>query len=179
MKKIYILVNVIAFIWMSGGGVVWAQQTWSGTITDENGLPLPGATVIVENTNRGVVSDFDGNFSIQANQGEIIVISYIGYQSQRLTIGGNFDTNIVLQPGNELEEVVVTSAFDTQRRKELYGEIGVEWYDAKRLRKGITRTGNHRILLNLIPDDKRFFLKIPQNEIDTNENIDASVNANR
>lgn len=32
------------------GGVVWAQQTWSGTITDENGLPLPGATVIVENT---------------------------------------------------------------------------------------------------------------------------------
>lgn len=66
-----------------------------------------------------------------------------------------------------------------ERRKELYGEIGVEWYDAKRLRKGITRTGNHRILLNLIPDDKRFFLKIPQNEIDANENIDASVNANR
>jgi hypothetical protein len=66
-----------------------------------------------------------------------------------------------------------------ERRKELYGEIGVEWYDAKRLRKGITRTGNHRILLNLIPDDKRFFLKIPQNEIDANENIDANVNANR
>lgn len=66
-----------------------------------------------------------------------------------------------------------------ERRKELYGEIGVEWYDAKRLRKGITRTGNHRILLNLIPDDKRFFLKIPQNEIDANENVDASVNANR
>ena len=66
-----------------------------------------------------------------------------------------------------------------ERRKELYGEIGVEWYDAKRLRKGMTRTGNHRILLNLIPDDKRFFLKIPQNEIDANENIDASVNANR
>ena len=66
-----------------------------------------------------------------------------------------------------------------ERRKELYGEIGVEWYDAKRLRKGMTRTGNHRILLNLIPDDKKFFLKIPQNEIDANENIDASVNANR
>ena len=43
----------------------------------------------------------------------------------------------------------------------------------------MTRTGNHRILLNLIPDDKRFFLKIPQNEIDANEKIDASVNANR
>jgi TonB-dependent starch-binding outer membrane protein SusC len=96
MKKIYILVNVIAFIWMSGGGVVWAQQTWSGTITDENGLPLPGATVIVENTNRGVVSDFDGNFSIQANQGESILISYVGYQSQRLTLGSDNTTQIQL-----------------------------------------------------------------------------------
>ncbi len=51
MKKIYILVNVIAFIWMSGG-VVWAQQTWSGIITDENGLNRPHCLLPKPITNR-------------------------------------------------------------------------------------------------------------------------------
>jgi len=74
-----------------------------------------------------------------------------------------------------LEEILV------ERRKELYAEIGVEWFDAKRYRRGITRTGNHRVgsAANLLPDDKKFFLKIPQDEIDANDNIDDSVNADR
>ena len=74
-----------------------------------------------------------------------------------------------------IEEILV------ERRKELYGEMGVEWFDAKRLRRGITRTGNHRIgsAANLVPDDKKFFLKVPQKEIDANINIDESVNSNR
>lgn len=68
-----------------------------------------------------------------------------------------------------------------ERRKELYAEIGVEWFDAKRYRKGITRTGNQRLKGNssLLPDDKRFFLKVPQAEIDANVNIDESVNNGR
>lgn len=66
-----------------------------------------------------------------------------------------------------------------ERRKELYAEMGVEWFDAKRLQRGITRTGNHRIMLTLTPNDKRFYLKIPQMEIDANPLIDASVNDSR
>lgn len=69
-----------------------------------------------------------------------------------------------------LEEILV------ERRKELYGENGVEWFDAKRLRRGITRSSNHRIVVNLLPDDKRFFLKIPQAELDANPNIDPAIN---
>ncbi|TYA74690.1 RagB/SusD family nutrient uptake outer membrane protein [Seonamhaeicola marinus] len=72
------------------------------------------------------------------------------------------------------EEILV------ERRKELYAEIGVEWFDAKRLRRGIPRTGNHRLInSDLEPDDKKFFLKIPISEIDANPNIDESVNDNR
>tara|TARA_B110000027_G_scaffold83623_1_gene88790 strand:- start:1982 stop:2350 length:369 start_codon:yes stop_codon:yes gene_type:complete len=94
------------------------------------------------------------------------------------TLQKNRDPNAVesANSGTELiDEILV------ERRKELYGEIGVEWFDAKRLRKGITRTGNHRIKSpgNLLPDDKKFFLKIPQSEIDANDNIDASVNTDR
>jgi hypothetical protein len=74
-----------------------------------------------------------------------------------------------------LQEILV------ERRKELYAEIGVEWFDAKRLGVGITRTGVHRVGAagNLAPNDKKFFLKIPQAEIDANENINESVNGDR
>ena len=53
---------------------------------------------------------------------------------------------------NLIEEILI------ERRKELYGEMGVEWFDAKRLRRGITRTGNHGVgsSANLLPDDKSF-----------------------
>lgn len=74
-----------------------------------------------------------------------------------------------------LDEILV------ERRKEMYAEFGVEWFDAKRYRKGITRTGNHRggALISLKPDDKRFFFKIPQEEIDANDKITDSVNQGR
>lgn len=78
--------------------------------------------------------------------------------------------------GNKLiEEILV------ERRKELYAELGVEWFDAKRLRRGIPRNGNHRLMGNtqLEADDKRFFLKIPQEEIDANDMISEDVNKNR
>lgn len=78
--------------------------------------------------------------------------------------------------GNQLiEEILV------ERRKELYAELGVEWFDAKRLRRGIPRNGNHRLTGNsqLEADDKRFFLKIPQKEIDANAMISDEVNKNR
>lgn len=77
--------------------------------------------------------------------------------------------------GNDLFEEILL-----ERRKELYVEApGVEWFDAKRLQRGITRDSNHRIVKDLEPNDNRFFLKIPQAEIDANDAIDASVNANR
>lgn len=72
-----------------------------------------------------------------------------------------------------LEEILV------ERRKELYGEFGVEWYDAKRLQRGITRDSWHRLTTSLSPNDKRFYLLIPQSEIDANKNIDKNINRNR
>ena len=76
--------------------------------------------------------------------------------------------------GNALMEEILL-----ERRKELYAEIGVEWFDAKRLQRGITRTGNHRVMVELAPNDPRFYLKIPQAEIDSNPNIDESINTGR
>ena len=81
----------------------------AGTVTDESGLPLPGATIIVENTNRGVTTDFDGNYSIEAQAGEVLLVSYVGYTTQRITVGPTATYDISLEPQGQLEEVVLTS----------------------------------------------------------------------
>ncbi|NMH87678.1 RagB/SusD family nutrient uptake outer membrane protein [Flavivirga algicola] len=63
-----------------------------------------------------------------------------------------------------------------ERRKELYGEIGVEWFDAKRLRMPINRDAIHRVVVNVPADSELFYLNIPQSEIDANPNMDESLN---
>ena len=89
--------------------VLFGQGGISGVVLDENGGPLPGANVIIENTSTGVSTDFDGNFTINANSGQVLVISYIGYTSEYITIGNQDSITVSLQLDNELEEVVVTA----------------------------------------------------------------------
>ena len=89
--------------------VLFGQGGISGVVLDENGGPLPGANVVIENTSTGVSTDFDGNFTINANSGQVLVISYIGYNSEYITVGNQDSITISLQLDNELEEVVVTA----------------------------------------------------------------------
>lgn len=75
----------------------------------------------------------------------------------------NRDSNAVQSENSGqdlLEEILL------ERRKESYAEIGVEWFDAKRLRRGITRDPIHRVVVDLAPDENKFFLNIPESEID-------------
>lgn len=73
--------------------------------------------------------------------------------------------------GNALLEEILL-----ERRKELYLELGVEWYDAKRLQRGISRDGKHSIAVTLEPNDPRFVTFIPLEEIESNPHIDRSIN---
>ena len=86
----------------------YAQQI-TGTVSDENGVPLPGATVVVQGTSIGVSTDFDGNYSIEASQGDTLVFSFVGYATQSVTIGSSNSVSVQLQPDNTLDEVVVTA----------------------------------------------------------------------
>ena len=85
------------------------QSSLTGVVSDENGVPLPGANVVIDGTSTGVSTDFDGNFEITANQGEVLAISFIGYTTEYITVSGQSNLNISLQLDNELEEVVVTA----------------------------------------------------------------------
>ena len=84
------------------------QVTITGSVADDNSLALPGATVLVEGTSNGVTTDFDGNYSIIANIGDVLVFSYVGFDTQTVTVGRDTKINILLNSSNELDEVVVT-----------------------------------------------------------------------
>jgi TonB-linked SusC/RagA family outer membrane protein len=104
------------------GGQLMAQQTITGLVTDDQG-PLPGATIVVKGTSNGVTTDFDGNFSIKASEGDILVVSFVGFENQEVTMSSNQSiVNVSLTPDNELEEVVVTG-YGTQKKVNLTGAV--------------------------------------------------------
>ena len=85
------------------------QKTVSGTVSDENGLPLIGTTVLVVGTSSGTTTDFDGKYSIKAKAGDVLSYSYVGYATQNKTVGAASTINLSLQSDNTLDEVVVTA----------------------------------------------------------------------
>ncbi len=100
------------------------QRTVSGTVSDNNGLPLPGATVIIEGTTTGTSADFDGNYSIDTNVGDVLKVSYVGYSTQSITVGPSGPINVSLQTDNQLEEVVVV-AYGTTTLEAFTGSASV------------------------------------------------------
>ncbi len=103
--------------------VALAQQTVSGTITDANGLPLPGATVVVKGTSTGTNADFDGNYSITATIGDVLVVSYVGYNTFEITVNST-NENVSLTSSNELDEVIIT-AYGTSTKESFTGSASV------------------------------------------------------
>jgi TonB-linked SusC/RagA family outer membrane protein len=91
-------------------GVIFAQvKTVNGTVTDSDGVPLPGASIVLTETNEGATTDFDGNFSISAQEGATVEFSYVGYESQQVVVGEGSTINVTLVQGNALDEIVVTA----------------------------------------------------------------------
>ncbi|MDG1091230.1 MAG: TonB-dependent receptor [Flavobacteriaceae bacterium] len=101
----------------------FAQTQLSGSVTDANGEPIPGATIIVQETNNGTTSDFDGNFSIAVDPNQNLEISYLGYTTQIIQFSGQDNISISLvEDQNELDEIVVTG-YGTRKRSQLTGAV--------------------------------------------------------
>ncbi len=123
MKKSYFLWSLMGLLALQLG---WAQQkTITGTVSDENGNPLPGATIVLEGTTRGVASDFDGNYQIEASEGDVLIFSFVGFASQRITVGATDVIDVSIQDdSSELQEVIIT-AYGTQKRESIAGAVSV------------------------------------------------------
>lgn len=120
-KKMGLSKFLLVWLMAMGSLVASAQQTVSGTVSDADG-PLPGASVVVKGTTRGVSTDFDGNFSIEAAPEDVLLITYIGYTQQEITVGSQTQINVILEAGNKLDEVVVIG-YGTQRKSDLTGSV--------------------------------------------------------
>ena len=116
----------------------WAQtDIITGTVVDESGIPLPGANVILQGTTIGTQTDFDGRFSIEAAPGDLLLISYLGFESQEVRVGEDTDIRIVLlEDAATLEEVVVVG-YGTQKSALVTGATSnVEGEDIAALNPG-------------------------------------------
>jgi TonB-linked SusC/RagA family outer membrane protein len=100
-------IQILTFALIAVFQVALAQQVVTGSVTDQEGMPLPGATVVIKGTSSATTADFDGNYTIAAKNGDVLVISYVGYSAAEVTVDGA-TANAALSTSNDLDEVVVT-----------------------------------------------------------------------
>ncbi|SHM22628.1 SusC/RagA family TonB-linked outer membrane protein [Mucilaginibacter sp. OK098] len=104
----------------------WASAqnvTVSGKVTDEKGLPLPGATISVKQTQNGTNSDVNGKYTISVSKTGVLVFSMVGYSKQEIAVNNRTEINVTLREDNRLLNEVVVVGYGTQKRKDLTGSI--------------------------------------------------------
>ena len=98
------------------------QKTLKGTVNDAFG-PLVGVSVVVKGTTNGVVTDLDGNFTLNVNEGDILQISFIGYATQEIKYTGQPSLTVKLQEDTQLLEEVVVVGYGTQKKVNMTGSV--------------------------------------------------------
>ena len=103
---------------------IWAQQTITGTVKDDQEIPLPGASVIEKGTSNGVVTNFDGEYEITvSNQDAILIYNFLGYNSVEKPVGDSDVINAELSPNTESLDEVVLVGYGQQEREAVTGAI--------------------------------------------------------
>ncbi|MBZ4043379.1 SusC/RagA family TonB-linked outer membrane protein [Flavobacterium hibisci] len=117
MLQFYLMLLLSVFTMQSGFAQEQSQFVSGNVKSADDGMGIPGATVAIEGTKRATSTDFDGNFRIEAKTGDVIAISFMGFKTQRVTVGAQKTINVTLQTESaELKEVVVIG-YGTQKKK--------------------------------------------------------------
>ncbi|WNH09095.1 SusC/RagA family TonB-linked outer membrane protein [Thalassobellus suaedae] len=120
MEKIKLL--MIALI-IGFSSTSWAQIDVSGVVTDNQNIPIPGVNVVIKGTSTGSATDFDGKYEIKANVGDVLVFSYLGYQTLELAYSGGATLDAKLnEDAAQLDEVVVIG-YGSVKKSDLTGSV--------------------------------------------------------
>lgn len=123
LKSIKAQLLPITLFFLGMTTVMAQESTITGTVTDSEGEPVPGASVVIKGTTSGVATDFDGNYSIDAIPEDVLAFSYIGYLGQEVTVGDQTNIDISLEEDvAKLEEVVVVG-YGSQKKEEITSAI--------------------------------------------------------
>ena len=120
LKKIFMMGMLMLLMPLS---LIAQDITVKGVVKDATGETVIGATVMEKGTSNGTITDFDGNFKIKVEAGKILVISYIGYETQEVLAQNGMKVTLK-DNAKELAEVVVTG-YQVQRKADLTGSVGV------------------------------------------------------
>lgn len=101
------------------------EKTVSGNVTDQGGLPLPGVAVVVVGTSNGTQTDFDGNYSISASEGETLRFSYLGQRTEERVVGSSSTINVQMQDDAQALEEVVVVGYGTTTKQAFAGTASV------------------------------------------------------
>lgn len=115
MKKIF-----LALVGVFLSSLLWADI--SGVVRDEQGEPLIGVSVLIEGTTQGTITDFDGNFTLNAQEGQTLEVSYMGYRTEHVRVSGSSLAVVLREDTKTLDEVVVVG-YGTQKRSDLTGSV--------------------------------------------------------
>ena len=123
MKKLFTKIGFSMLIMLGISVVSFGQKMISGTITEEGtNEALIGANVLIEGTTNGTITDIDGGYSLEASEGDVLVISYTGFTQQLVTVGSSNVINVSLVEGEALNEVVVIG-YGSQKEKEITSAV--------------------------------------------------------
>jgi len=109
--KIY---SFLVFLLLSVSAFAQSYEV-SGTVSDNNNQPLPGVSVVVKGTTTGTSTDFDGKYTLQVNNGDVLVFTFVGFEAQEITMIGATTVNVTMKSGVELDEVVVVGSRNPNR----------------------------------------------------------------
>ncbi|MBT8280837.1 MAG: TonB-dependent receptor [Muriicola sp.] len=144
MKK-----DLLLLVFLFVGSVSLLHSQITGTVRDEDGTPLPGASVVKKGTQVGTTTDFDGNFSIDAIIGDRLIVSYIGYQPREVQVNSTI-MSITLISGVELSEVVITGSRNPNRTA-TESTVPIDVIDVKELASAAPQVNLNQILNYVAP----------------------------
>ncbi|OOG62657.1 TonB-dependent receptor [Flavobacterium sp. A45] len=120
----YLRLSLILFICIISQSVSAQKKMISGKVVDNTGMPLPGANIVVKGESKGVSTDFDGKFSIEADPKETLIISFVGMDNTTVVVGNRTSLNIKLQSSAQsLQEVVVSVGYGVKKRSDVISSV--------------------------------------------------------
>lgn len=121
----YLKTKLILMLIMLFNISLFAQDGYqlSGTVTDQNNVPIPGVNVVLDKTNQGSSSDMDGRFQLKVNKGDVLKITYIGYLDQSITITNQKTLKVILKEDAKALDEVVVVGYGTRKKSHLTGAI--------------------------------------------------------
>ena len=145
MKNYYVLILAFFFFWMAQGQV----QTITGTVLDENSEPLFGVTVAVKDTNKGTSTDMDGTYSVEAEFGQTLVFTFVGYDAREVLIDQQ-EINVTMVSGMALGEVVLVGSRRPSRTV-VESTVPIDVLDVQEMKMAVPQVNLNQMLNYVAP----------------------------